>query len=46
MNNIKKSLTKAVLHEVRAGISKKSTGTKIAESSQVIDIIVRPVKSI
>ena len=40
MTNIKKTLTKVVLSEVNAKISKKSRGTKIATSTRDIPIIV------
>ena len=40
MNNIKKTLTKVVLSEVNALVSKKSRGTKIATSPRDIPIII------
>ena len=40
MANIKKTLTKIVLSEVNAKISKKSSGTKIATSTRDIPIII------
>ena len=38
-DNINKTLTKVVVSEVLANVSKKSSGTKIATSLRVIPII-------
>ena len=39
MNNIKKIITRAVLSEINASKSSKSSGTKIATNARVIPII-------
>lgn len=40
MNDIKKTLTRVVVSEINASVSKKSSGTKIATISRDIPITV------
>ena len=40
MSKIKKTLTKVVVSEINASVSKKSRGTKIASSARDIPIII------
>lgn len=40
MTDLKKTLTKVVMSEINAKVSKKSSGTKIATATRVIPIIL------
>lgn len=46
MNNLNETITKVVISEVNASISRKSTGTKIATTTKVIPVIVVPISTL